>query len=343
MASVSPQALDEFLASRPEAKVVFCFINGLGDGLLARPVILRSAERYGLSRVVVWAPDDVLGTVLSGLPCTLVPIQVDRDAAALFVDAASAVASIVRELCEASTIAWVGLNAYYPLWPLEMTARQLVRPERIWDFGVQPESFRFSADGALVPMRNQLLAVVGDASPSRPEERLPQMIDSAITAARSHIRQHLGSLPAFLVVHTDTVSEKEWTIAGWEQLCRAALTEYGWPAVAVGCPPPELLATGWVVPAPDGWSIHAALVRLARAFVGVDSCFAHLADALGTPGVVLFGPSCPGEWGPQGSRLTAMRVPSGCLDMLDPDIVLRCLGEAVAATVAPKMTEFVEI
>jgi len=44
----------------------------------------------------------------------------------------------------------------------------------------------------------------------------------------------------------------------------------------------------------------AALTRRARAFVGVDSAPMHIAAAMGTPVVALFGPSGEAEWGPWG-------------------------------------------
>jgi len=43
-----------------------------------------------------------------------------------------------------------------------------------------------------------------------------------------------------------------------------------------------------------------ALTRRAKLFIGVDSMPMHLASAMGTPTVVLFGPSGENEWGPWG-------------------------------------------
>jgi heptosyltransferase-3 len=44
----------------------------------------------------------------------------------------------------------------------------------------------------------------------------------------------------------------------------------------------------------------AAIARMASAFVGNDSGVSHLAAAIGTPGVVLFGPTDPKRWRPLG-------------------------------------------
>jgi len=45
----------------------------------------------------------------------------------------------------------------------------------------------------------------------------------------------------------------------------------------------------------------AAIARLASIFVGNDSGVSHLAAAVGASGVVIFGPTDPARWGPQGS------------------------------------------
>ena len=44
----------------------------------------------------------------------------------------------------------------------------------------------------------------------------------------------------------------------------------------------------------------AAVARLASAFVGSDSGVSHLAAAVGTAGVVIFGPTDPARWRPMG-------------------------------------------
>ncbi|GAB7080656.1 glycosyltransferase family 9 protein [Megalodesulfovibrio paquesii] len=46
-----------------------------------------------------------------------------------------------------------------------------------------------------------------------------------------------------------------------------------------------------------------ALLRGCRAVVGNDSGPMHLAGMLGVPGVALFGPTDPGQWGPQGESI----------------------------------------
>jgi ADP-heptose:LPS heptosyltransferase len=63
-----------------------------------------------------------------------------------------------------------------------------------------------------------------------------------------------------------------------------------------------------------------AVIKHSRGFVGVESVFAHIAAAFGTPGVVLFGPSGPAVWGHDGNiNLYAGLRCSPCADILKRD------------------------
>jgi lipopolysaccharide heptosyltransferase II len=56
----------------------------------------------------------------------------------------------------------------------------------------------------------------------------------------------------------------------------------------------------------------AALLRLCRLFVGNDSGVMHLASAVGTPVVAIFGPSNPAAWGPWGPTHEVVRIDLEC-------------------------------
>ena len=98
-----------------------------------------------------------------------------------------------------------------------------------------------------------------------------------------------------IVIHTtaECSQNKNWSADRWEQLVRRnSMYDF----VQIG------LATEDLVPrATDyrGPSLRAqfSLIDRARAFIGVESIFAHAATALGTPAIVLFGPSNPTIWG----------------------------------------------
>lgn len=56
----------------------------------------------------------------------------------------------------------------------------------------------------------------------------------------------------------------------------------------------------------------AAVIRAAGLFIGGDSGLGHLAVALGTPTVLLFGPSDHQKWGHAGVRHAVIRRPVAC-------------------------------
>lgn len=60
-----------------------------------------------------------------------------------------------------------------------------------------------------------------------------------------------------------------------------------------------------------------AILKQSNAFVGIESGFAHASAAVGTPGVVLFGPSAPSVWGHSGNiNIYSKRYCSPCLDLI---------------------------
>jgi ADP-heptose:LPS heptosyltransferase len=56
----------------------------------------------------------------------------------------------------------------------------------------------------------------------------------------------------------------------------------------------------------------AALFQKCRVFIGNDSGITHIASAVGTPTVAIFGPSDPRIWGPQGKHTTLVKSSLPC-------------------------------
>jgi hypothetical protein len=89
----------------------------------------------------------------------------------------------------------------------------------------------------------------------------------------------------------------------------------GWPIVVTAGPADgdalaRLLDEGAASPAgvADAWPLDrlAALLVLARAYVGHDSGPTHLAAAVGCPTLALFGPTDPAVWAPVGERVQVL-------------------------------------
>ena len=63
----------------------------------------------------------------------------------------------------------------------------------------------------------------------------------------------------------------------------------------------------------------------ARLYIGNDSGISHLAAAVGTPVVALFGPTDPAIWAPRGERVRALDR----MDSLEPEAVLRTIMDSL--------------
>ncbi|SLM50334.1 Putative Lipopolysaccharide heptosyltransferase III (fragment) [Nitrospira japonica] len=86
---------------------------------------------------------------------------------------------------------------------------------------------------------------------------------------------------------------------------------------------------------------YAAILKRASLFVGNDSGAMHVAAAVGTPVVALFGPSDPKEWGPRGGAVavlykgldcricfhpTCERGEENCMKLIGIEEVLSAIG-----------------
>ena len=118
-------------------------------------------------------------------------------------------------------------------------------------------------------------------------------------APRIHIptetvgRVHTMGLPQrFIVLHCQTNEEpKNWTPENWGLLATWLRQSYDLEIVEVGLQPVASLFSTQVIDFCSKSSLleTAEIIRRAVLFVGLDSGPAHLANAAGTPGVVLMG------------------------------------------------------
>jgi heptosyltransferase-3 len=190
--------------------------------------------------------------------------------------------------------------------------------------------------------------------------------ERADARAAELMRAHGLEASRFIALHPAS----RWLFKSWTPERYAALIEAlardGWRVVVTGAPDPserELVAAtlaglssaarAMVADLSGALELRelAALIREARTFVGVDSAPMHIAAAMGTPVVALFGPSGEVEWRPWGvpHRIVASKEhpcrPCGidgcgggklseCLTTLEPSRVLAALREILAETPA---------
>jgi len=138
--------------------------------------------------------------------------------------------------------------------------------------------------------------------PQSAHRRVAELLAQYALAPREFVQMHPGS---------------RWLFKCWPAERTAALLDLvvadGWPVVLTGAPDDRERALNTAVLAqvrPDTrartidltgqltMSELGALTAQARAFAGVDSAPMHIAAAVGTPAVALFGPSSEIAWGP---------------------------------------------
>lgn len=144
-----------------------------------------------------------------------------------------------------------------------------------------------------------------------------------------------------LVAHPGSGSAaKNWTNNSWQALLTHWLeTQHNRRAILVGgeaeggrlhtlrqALPKELhsrIKVAENLPLP----VLAALLQQADRFLGHDSGISHLAAAVGTPSLALFGPTDPATWAPQGKRVALIANDRGAMSEITVEEVLQKLGE----------------
>jgi heptosyltransferase-3 len=143
--------------------------------------------------------------------------------------------------------------------------------------------------------------------------------------AAAALASELG--PAFIAVHPGSGSqEKNWPAARFASLVRALAVGAPWLLVEG---PADAAAVAPLTAVPGGLGAHGlpiralgALLAQARLYVGNDSGVSHLAAAWGSPTLVLFGPTAPAVWAPQGERVVVVRSPTRGMSDIALDEVL---------------------
>ena len=191
-----------------------------------------------------------------------------------------------------------------------------------------------------VNMFDQLFSVARHFAPDLVIEDFaepPQFSDAAEDAARRFVGDHLVPGERMLFVHPETRERKMWSREGFSAVLVEVLERHPDLRVFLTSRRPYDLSLGrhqhrLVVMDDTPFEMTLAVLRYADAFIGVDSCFMHGADLLRVPGVGLFGPTDPAEWGFRFEpRSRAIWTGGAPLAVLDPSEVIAALDGIVAA------------
>lgn len=161
-----------------------------------------------------------------------------------------------------------------------------------------------------------------------------------------------GDRPILVIQPFSLWAYKEWAMEKLVELIRALQAEFRLAVVLTGSPAEAARAlaiaeqAGGTVCNLAGktpLNLLPALLKQARLFLGVDSAGLHIAAAVGTPTVGIYGPSAAETWAPKGERnlVISKRLPcvpckeTGCQGSMRS----RCLEELTVAEVLPTIRE----
>jgi hypothetical protein len=274
-------------------RVVVIFPGALGDLLLALPALraLRARHADAQLTAVVSEPLRALTTV-AGIADATVALEA-ADSAALFGE------QLPAWLADRPTVySWLGATDPSVRKRVVAAARSasFFRVERgpATDHAAKAYARAVGAPLAGLGTRARLAP-----PPSAPADELFRRLGAPVLAV------HAGA----------GARSKRWDAAGFVQVAHWWRGEGGTVVSLAG---PAELEEPPLVGAPDvrDWPLSDVAAVLARAalYIGNDSGVSHLAGAVGTPGVVLFGPTDPRRWRPIAGRLVALRARASAPD-----------------------------
>jgi heptosyltransferase-3 len=327
--ALSPPA-DRLLVYRPGA---------LGDFILALPALAALRAAFPTAALTVIGPAAALPLVrAAGLGADLLPADDPRltslfAAAAPEASGAGAAEVVPAVLRPTRAVVWAGPAAA----PLVARLRALGAAPVVHAASRPPPAARqHAADYLVTTLRPLGVPAVMPAVP-----RLCPGPDAAAVAAAFLAEQ--GPAPhGWLALHMGSGSpRKNWPVAQFAAAATAladrglrpllivgpAEEDMAEPALAALRPLQPVLVRNWPLEA------LAALLARCRGYLGGDSGVTHLATAVGTPVVAVFGPTDPAVWAPRGPRVTIVRRPVSC-QPCSWEAMWRCPHRACLTTLA---------
>ncbi|MGE3803746.1 MAG: glycosyltransferase family 9 protein, partial [Gemmataceae bacterium] len=156
---------------------------------------------------------------------------------------------------------------------------------------------------------------------------------SAAASAGQILRQHGVPQTGFVVLNPfSRWPSKEWPMERWAEVARCLEAEFGQTVVITGAADEAIRARGLTQTCSGGAIVSLvgnltleqamSVYRRARLMISGDSGPMHVAAALGTPLLALFGPTWPersGPWGQRDAVLQARRPPTHHTYRHDPE------------------------
>lgn len=332
--------------------LVICTGGGIGDVLLATPVMRALRARYGEVVALTTPPHrDVLAH--------------DPDLADVWTTSASFSDDLARTVArrfDAAVVTWASLrSATLPL--LARIPARVGQARRLYSHFFTRRVVVRSERGDHTTHWTQILLDFARALECDVSDATPIFcVDDEARASLSRTLATTGVATPYVVLHPTrgiSAARERWPVQTLGALARELGRRFGGPVIVTGAAADRAVAErvaelGDAVSLAGRTSLRefAALAAGARAVVAMDSGPMHVAAAVGAPTLGLFALRCdePLRWAPLGARTAVLRgtyacPPShrketcpnfACVEALDPARVVAALDALLARERAPR-------
>ncbi len=312
------QSLGTFVPLDPR-QILVAMLLPIGDTLLATPTLAALRKRFPLAKITVIAAASNAG-ILKDNPTfdhlVVVDVQGERYRMVQVARRLSRLRQVkfdlVLNLSPISSLALIMAGVYQKSLRVEM-------PLLWWLIG--GHSTRYRERHAVDHYLRAVLPILD--TPPTEDERRPRVYLNAHdrTSARRKL-QDWGLSPADLIITMHVGGEgftgrKQWAPERFAALATRLIEQLGVKIVLIGGVTDEPLCDEVIarVPYPitnaagkTSLKESAALIELSAIFIGNDSCPLHIAAAVNTPSVGIFGPSNWEQFQPVGKRGYRQRI-----------------------------------
>jgi len=310
--------MTEHQSNQEPFSVIIPIVAGIGNALLAVPMVRQLKKHRPQSRLTIVAQNQAMAEVFRRLDEVERVLILDRS----LPDQVKTIGTIRRWRADVCLIPFPSNRWQYSLFALLSGARRRILHSypagRFRTLAFLPAERVPAVVGLHDVVQNlKLLEQLGikpdiDEGPVFPlndqdRQRAAKLLDRAGFDRETHpVVVHAGS------ARTAVAQAKRWPVENYGRLVQALQSRFDRQVVIiegpdepgigreiitrVSPPPPPVIALL------GNLGDSAALLKRARLYVGSDSGLAHLAAAVGTPAVTLFGPTDPQRVCPYGQR-----------------------------------------
>jgi len=262
--------------------VVISILNAIGDAFLAQSAILSLVKKHENDRTILIIPSDVAETAYKYIKVDKRTLQIDRSYFYPYYSLHLEKIKLKETLEKPDYL--YSLTKFYPLPVYDLEIIDTLSPLNFIGFDKKAvQSLKHSSEKYFEYFTNIF------PHEEFIQKRVPIIPEELELDICKQINESFNNRP-YIVFHTDTAEPKEWSLEGWRNLLRIAQPDYD--IVLIGKPKPEILSLfhsfqAKIVKA--DWHASCIFIKYSKLFIGVDSCFAHVADAYEKRGMIIWG------------------------------------------------------